>query len=307
MTTAMPGTGASLPDDLTHRPLTLSDATAVFEVMAAEQEHVLGTVDVEEADIVADWSRPSHDLAASAVGVVDGDRVVGYAEVMGSSRGDAAVHPAYHGRGIGTWLARWMQERARELGETEIGMPVPAGSPGERLLRDLGYRVRWNSWVLEMPPGRELSVPQLPPGYSLRVAESEQDRRAAYDVIEDAFLEWSVRSKASYEDWVAQVVGRPGFQPWNLRVVADPRDDVVAGLHVVLSGDTGFVSKVAVRADQRGRGLAKALLMDGFTAARAHGATRSELSTDSRTGALDLYLGLGMEVTSHWVNLGIDL
>ena len=47
--------------------------------------------------------------------------------------------------------------------------------------------------------------------------------------------------------------------------------------------------------------------MDGFRAAREHGATRSELSTDSRTGALNLYLGLGMEVTSHWVNLGIEL
>lgn len=307
MTGAVRGAGASLPDGLTHRPLTLRDATAVFEVMAAEQEQVLGTVDIEEADIVADWSRPSHDVSSHAVGVVDDGQVVGYAEVMGSSRGDAAVHPAYHGRGVGTWLAGWMQARARELGEQEIGMPVPAGSSGERLLKALGYRVRWNSWVLEMPPGRELSDPRLPEGYSLRVAESDDDRRAAYDVIEDAFLEWSVRAKASYDDWAAQVVGRPGFEPWNLRVVAGPRGDVVGGLYVVLSGDTGFVSKVAVRADERGRGLAKALLMDGFRAAREHGATRSELSTDSRTGALDLYLGLGMEVTSHWVNLGIDL
>lgn len=307
MTGAVRGAGANLPDGLTHRPLTLQDATAVFEVMAAEQEQVLGTVDIEEADIVADWSRPSHDVSSRAVGVVDDGRVVGYAEVMGSKRGDAAVHPAYHGRGVGTWLARWMQERARELGEQEIGMPVPVGSPGERLLRALGYRVRWNSWVLEMPPGHPLSPPRLPAGYSLRVAESDGDRRAAYDVIEDAFLEWSVRTKASYDDWAAQVVGRPGFEPWNLRVVSGPRGDVVAGLHVVLSGDTGFVSKVAVRADERGRGLAKALLMDGFRAAREHGATRSELSTDSRTGALDLYLGLGMEVTSHWINLGIRL
>ena len=41
--------------------------------------------------------------------------------------------------------------------------------------------------------------------------------------------------------------------------------------------------------------------------AKEHGATRSELSTDSRTGALDLYLKLGMEVTSTWVNLGVTL
>jgi mycothiol synthase len=126
-------------------------------------------------------------------------------------------------------------------------------------------------------------------------------------VIEDAFLEWSVRDKQPYDDWVAQIVDRPGFEPWNLRVVADSDGVVVAGLHIVLASDSGYVSKVAVRRDRRGQGLAKALLMDGFGVARDHGATRSELSTDSRTGALDLYLGLGMEISDNWVNLGITL
>jgi mycothiol synthase len=273
--------------------------------MAAEQQDVLGKVEIEEADIVADWSRPSHDLATRSVGVLDGDRMVGYAEIIGPSRGDAAVHPDHHGRGIGTWLAHWMQHAARSLGETEIGMPVPAGSPGERLMRDLGYHVRWNSWVLVLPEGRELDDRPLPEGYTIRAAETDDDRRAAHDVIEDAFLEWSVRDKQPYDDWIAHLVGRPGFEGWNLRIVVDPTGDVVGGLHVILALDTGFVSKVAVRKDRRGQGLARALLTDGFRIAREHGATRSELSTDSRTGALDLYLGIGMEISANWVNLGI--
>ena len=37
------------------------------------------------------------------------------------------------------------------------------------------------------------------------------------------------------------------------------------------------------------------------------GATVSELSTDSRTGALGLYEKVGMQVTSTWVNRAIDL
>ena len=296
-----------LPAGLTHRPLVLDDATAIYEVMAAEQQRVLGRVDIEEADIVGDWARPSYDLAAQSVGVLDGERLVAYAEVVGPGRGDAAVHPDHHGRGIGTWLAHWMQERSRSQGDSEIGMPVPAGSPGEALLRDLGYRVRWHSWVLALPDGRELPDRRLPDGYAIRVAKSEDDRRAAYDVIEDAFLEWSVRDKQPYDDWIAQVVDRPGFEPWNLRIVVDPDGAVVAGIHVVVAGDTGYVPKIAVRRDRRGQGLAAALLADGFRLARENGATRSELSTDSRTGALDLYLGLGMEVADEWVNLGIGL
>lgn len=297
----------ALPDGLTHRPLTTADASAVFELMAAEQQQVLGRVDIELADIVGDWARPSYELGTQSVGVLDGDSLVAYAEVIGQGRGDAAVHPGHHGRGIGTWLAHWMQRRAREQGQTEIGMPVPAGSPGETLLTSLGYHLRWHSWVLVMPEGHEIEDRPLPPGHVLRLAETDVDRRAVHHVVEDAFLEWSTRDKEPYDDWIAGVVDRPGFAPWNLRMVVDPSGEVVGGVHVVLSEETGFVSKLAVRRDRRGQGLARALLVDAFRAAREHGALRSELSTDSRTGALGLYLGIGMEVSDTWLNLGIGL
>ena len=57
-----------LPEGLTARPLTEADARAVFEVMAAQELHDLGAVDIEEADIVGDWQRPSFDVSASTVG-----------------------------------------------------------------------------------------------------------------------------------------------------------------------------------------------------------------------------------------------
>jgi hypothetical protein len=47
------------------------------------------------------------------------------------------------------------------------------------------------------------------------------------------------------------------------------------------------------------------VLVDSFAAGTAHGAQKSELSTDSRTGALSLYEKVGMVVTSTWVNRGI--
>jgi len=95
----------SLPADLAERPLAMSDAHGVYLVMAASEAHDVGQVEIAEADIVADWQRPSYDLAASTVGVFDGERLVGYAEYMGDARGDASVHPDYRGRGIGSALA----------------------------------------------------------------------------------------------------------------------------------------------------------------------------------------------------------
>ncbi len=295
-----------LPPSLTHRALAPGDESAVATVMAAGQLVDIGEVVIEEADIVSDWQRPSYDVATGTIGVFDGDRLVGYAELSGGDRGDAAVDPDYRGRGIGTYLASWMQEKARGRGLEAIGMPVPEGSPGDRLLEGLGYRVRWTSWVMALPEGRDIEERALPPGFAIRTA-TESDRRAAWTVIEDAFLEWSVRDRQSFEDFSAQVMQRPGFEPWNLRVVTDQSDEVVGAAFILIADDTGFVEKLAVRRDLRGLGLGQALLADAFSQARAHGASRSELSTDSRTGALGLYEKVGMEVTSVWVNRAIDL
>ena len=298
----------ALPDGLTTRPLRPTDSRAVFELMAAQELLDIGEVAIEEADIISDWARPSHDLAGRSVGVFDGDELVAYAELMGADRADTSVLPSHRGRGIGTWLAHWLQQLGRRVGSTVVGMPVPQGSPGDRLLEALGFRVRWTSWVLTLPEGATIPARDLPPGYTIRPA-GPGDVRAAHDVLEDAFLEWSVREREPFEDFEAATSGRPGFEPWNLRVALDPQGDVVGVSLVLVSdeGTTGFVDRLAVRRDQRNRGLAQALLVDAFAATRAHGTTTSELSTDSRTGALGLYERAGMTVSQVWVNRGIDL
>ena len=296
-----------LADGLTARPLVMSDAHAVFEVMAAQELADVGEVVIEEADIIGDWQRPSYDLATSSIGVFDGDRLVGYAEVGGSFHGDAAVHPEYLGRGIGTALSTWMRQLAADRGLQVIGMPVPVGSPGDRLLESLGYFVRWTSWVLQLPEGKEIEAQPLPDGYSIRTPEGESELRAFHDVVEDAFLEWSEREREPYDDFEAKTLRRPGFAPWNLRMVMDDSGDPVGACYLQLADRTGFVSQLAVRKDQRGKGLARALLVDAFANAREHGATVSELSTDSRTGALGLYEKVGMVVTSRWVHRAYEL
>ena len=301
-----------LSGGLTSRPLQQTDARAVYEVMAADEMDQLGSVEIEEADIVSDWGRPSFDVAASTVGVFDADRLVGYAEVTKADRGDAAVHPDYRGRGIGTALAQWMQRRARAGGASVIGMPVPEGGHGDRLLTDLGYHVRWTSWVLKLPEGARIADRPLPEGYAVRAAE-ESEYPACHDVVEDAFLEWSVRDRESFEDFHASVMGRPGFEPWNVRVVTDPEGTIVA-VGIVNLAETeddrpleAYIPRLAVRRDQRNRGLAQVLLVDAFAAAREHGAAVCGLSTDSRTGALGLYEKVGMVTTDVWVNRAKNL
>ena len=297
----------ALPAGLTTRPLKKSESRALFDLIAAQEQHDTGSVEIEEADLISDWAVPGYDLEASSIGVYDGELLVGYAEHMRGDRVDAAVRPGHRGRGIGTWLAAWLREHAASRGATTIGMPVPVGSDGDRLLADLGYRVRWTSWMLALPEGKEIEHRELPEGYAVGQARPE-DYVALHAVLEDAFLEWSERDRETFEEFTAMVLRRPGFEPWNARIVTDPSGGVVAAAIVFLSETgTAYIARLGTRKDQRNQGLAQALLVDSFAAGREHGATVSELNTDSRTGALGLYEKVGMVTTGVWVNRCVDL
>ena len=298
-----------LPAGYTSRPVVMEESGVVTALVAAEELHDIGEVAIEEADYVSDWQKPSFDVAAQTIGVWHGDDLVGFAQVD-HDRGDAAVHPDHRRRGIGTALAGWMQERARSTGMSVVGAPVPQGKAGDQLLEKLGYRVRWTSWVLELLDGATVPDRQVPEGYAIREA-APSDYEAVWTVTEDAFLEWSDRDRQSFEDWESTVTGRPGFEPWHLRVVTDPTGEVVGTANITMNKDSepwsAYIARLATRKDQRNRGLAQALLVDAFAVGREHGAGRSELSTDSRTGALTLYEKVGMSVTSVWVNRAKDL
>ena len=168
-------------------------------------------------------------------------------------------------------------------------MPVPEGSAGEKLLRSLGYEPRWTSWVLALPEGSVVQAQPLPDGYAIRAAEV-----AEYTGRLDC---WRGRLSGVVDTRPADLRGlecrasSPG-RASSRGCCASPSTltGAVVGIsHVVVAESCAYVAKLAVRADQRRRGIARALLADSFAVAREHGSHRSELSTDSRTVRLDLY------------------
>jgi GNAT superfamily N-acetyltransferase len=295
-----------LPEGLAARPHRVSDAQAVTDLVAAAEKVDAGEAAIELEDVIGDWQRPSFDLASQSIGVFDGDRLAATGDVFKGRRCEAAVHPDYRGRGIGTWLADWLEERARAGGSSLVGQSVPAGSSAEAFLRSRGYREGWTSWVLQLPRSTQIAPQGLPDGYAVREFVSG-DERTAFQLIEDAFNEWPHRDPAQFEDWASRSVLRPGFEPWQIRFAVARDGQAVGVCYTILAGDTGYVDQIAVRRDQRGQGLARALLVDAFERARDRGATTNELSTDSRTGALGLYEHVGMEVTQTWRHWMTDL
>ncbi|MBO1754262.1 GNAT family N-acetyltransferase [Allobranchiibius sp. CTAmp26] len=262
-----------LPADLTTRPLTMADAPMAATLIGAEEIVALGYAEITAADLVADWQRPSFDPIAGTIGVFEQQRLVGYAAYSGSGNCDAAVDPGRHGRSIGTALARWCQERARADGAPRVGMQVPQGSAADRFLERHGYRLRWTAWDLELPPSAQLDAARVPAGFRIREATTA-DYDVVWQVMEDAFLEWSDRDRASLEDFLARTLQRPGFAPSHLRVVVDSDGTVVGAAYAILEEGTGDVERLAVRATHRRRGLARALLADTFATLREQGAPR---------------------------------
>jgi GNAT superfamily N-acetyltransferase len=297
----------ALPAGLQARSLAPTDAVSVYRLIAASELEELGEALIDLEDIEGDWKRPSLDFERDTLGVFEGDQLVAAVELSASGRSQADVHPQYRGRGLGAYLIVWTEQRTRELGGHRIGQTVPAtNEPAIALFRSRGYEHKHTSWVLKLAPNDEIRGDGTPPpGVVVRPYEPGEER-AAYQVVEDAFNEWPDRPPTSYEDWAAPVLGRPGFQPWHLLVAAEG-DDLLGVCNVMVSGTSVWVNELAVRADQRGRGLGRVLLVAAFREGRARGATWAELSTDSRTGALGLYQHVGMSVTDTFQHWALDL
>ena len=293
-----------LPDGFAARSLRPDDAAEVYELYAASERLVQGEPDVQLEDVVAEWARPSFDLAVDAVAVVDGDRIVAEAELFKGRRAEVTVHPDARGRGIGTALLRWTQRRGREVGSGLVGQTVPdADESARELFRANGYEPRWTSWVLSYPIEGPPAEPELPEGFAFGSFHLGRDDREVYDVVERAFSEWPDRDPFAYEDWRALTVEADGFDP-SLQVVIARDGRIVGTANAVdpAPHTEGWIHQLAVAREHRGLGLGRALLQRSFVDFHARGKRSVGLSTDSRTGALGLYEHVGMRVVRSYTH-----
>lgn len=282
---------------LTTAPLGAGDAAEVARMWHACELHDDGKALVTEEDFVTVLQRPSLEFERDTVAVRDGDAIVAAGLLFGERFVFANVAPSHRGRGVGTWLLRWSEDAGRAAGRDRSCQKLSENQrAGIALLEAAGYERSWEDWVFDIELEREPAPPALPPGYAIRPFVRERDDREVHRVIEDAFAEWPDPEPETFDDWAAEVFGRPSFVPEHFGIVV--RDDEIAGAALLIEeAEDLWVAQLAVARAHRGRGLGRALLVHAFRVAWRSGRRHVGLATDGRTGARGLYEHVGMRVT----------
>jgi mycothiol synthase len=298
-----------LPAGYTLRPPLMTEAQGVADLIATCDIANRDSTDISTEEVQGYWEVPRFDLAQDARIIVAPDGlIVGYEEI--SPRGaerldfDGYVHPRETGRGLGTLLLHWVEERARErLGEMQATGPVilhgntaAVNQNASALFNAEGFAMVRQFWRMEIEMAQPPDRPVWPVGISVRTLRSDQDEWIVYATINETFADHWGHIPHSFEEWRKMMM--PDDYDATLTFIACEGDEV-AGVAVNRYRDIGWVGQLAVRRAWRKRGLGLALLLHSFTDFYQRGDRVVGLSVDSAslTNATCLYEKAGMRVT----------
>ncbi len=319
--------------ELTLRGLTSCDIPAwnrlLAEVVAADDtgEHY------NEADLAEELDNPELE-PGDYVGAFDRADLVGYYEVRGRAVsagllkiGTAgSTRPDRRGRGVGTLMVAAMLARAGEVHRARhphgtarlMSTGLSSSTAQQSLLADFGLLPQRWSFGMRAQLAAVGDPGPLPSGLELRryddsVSESMLAAHNAAFLDHPNFTPWT---EAEWKQWVT---GSRNFRPDLSLVVVEPRaPDRVVGYVQSSEYDAyfeatgrreGYVAKVGVRREHRGRGVATSLLQHCLVAYRDAGLDEASLDVDSEnpTGALGVYARAGFRVERRWTDYVRDL
>ncbi len=309
----------SLPEQFTSRPAIMDDVEAAVELVNACSIELIGRPKWEVHQFRNDWQSPNFNVETDLrIVLTSDDKLVGYAGVWDWEPhvrmfGWGNVHPEYKGQGVGTYLAQWVEERARQsIPKTPEGTRVvllqsrlSADAAAQELLRQQGYQVvRYEfRMVIEMdaPPPE----PVLPVELTICPFNREKQMRALViadrEIFRDHWGDVEHPLEKVYKEWVHWIDNDPDHDPslWFLALDGDE----IAGMSLCLpkmaeDPEMSYVETLGVRRPWRRRRVALALLHHSFGELYRRGKRKVSLDVDAQslTGATRLYEKAGMHV-----------
>lgn len=244
---------------------------AAFGISEVAREHVTHSLSVDGADhFLADEGYASLSAAQDVIVAARDDRT--------NDALLAAVVERAHGRGF---------DRLRAV--------VAAGdAPFGALVERTAFDHEGDVLRMWRHLDGDLADPVLPEGVSIRTYTD--DHVAVHALLDEAYAAWDENYlPISHHDWLQWMTGHEEFDPTLWFVVERDGELVACSLSWATHQGRGWLKDIAVREDERGRGLAKALLQATFSAYAARNVDRVGLKveTTNPTGAPELYERVG--------------
>ncbi len=303
---------------LTWSMLTRDDAAAIAAVASLAAEHD-GTHEVTTPQMVDEmFDQPRFAPEVDTVGAWAGDELVALGlvqaiETMVEGRAmvrfDGTVHPERRGRGIGSELLRWLEQRAavaahQRFPDAPARFRTTGGlidSGAQRLLETAGYAP--DNFFVTMQVG--LASWEDPGQPSSAVVPDASQLSAARDAHNDAFRDHRNHSPIPADQWDFWH-GTSTFRPSLAQVVVEEGRVMAYAMSGEEQPGVLHTHIVGTRREARGRGLARQVLLATLRGARDAGCAVAELEVDttSPTGADRLYASVGyrpVRVISRYV------
>jgi mycothiol synthase len=307
----------AFPTDIAIRPAKDGDQQAIAQLLHRCSESHFGSAELPVSatleEIRAIWQMDGFDLEAdSLVAVTQASQIIGYVTVSLHEgyrmKASPRIHPEYQGRGLGTAILRWAEQRARQIAQAippERSVALTSWieevdeAAKELLIRE-GFLLERYWWHMEIRMEKAPVIPTWPEGIHVRTFVSGQDERATYEALAEAFQANEGDPYETFEDWLHRTIDKASFDP-SLWFLAMNGGGEIAG--VLLSefqrgkeNAIGWISELGVRPHWRKRGLGIALLYHAFGECYRNGIRTCELTVDAAnpSGATRLYERAGM-------------
>jgi GNAT superfamily N-acetyltransferase len=261
---------------------------------------------------------PERDLI-----VVEADgRPIGYGCVRwGQEVGGPCIYkqvcfldPVFGGRGIGSALFAWNEERLREIAaehDAPDKMLEVWGNDRNTVEAALFLDARFEPVAHEAemvrPSVDELPHRPLPDGVEIRPVTEDQ-LRVIWEADAEAFRDhrgYVEPTEASYARFLALPYQDPTL--WKIAwdeegIAGQVRSFIDTAQNAEYGRQRGWTENISTARRWRRRGLAKALIVESIRELAARGMTDVALGvhTENPNGAFDLYAGLSYEVVATW-------
>ncbi len=285
---------------MAHIELRPGPTEALLELLDARDRADYGESGFTASEVLAALEgnefTPAHD---TVIAYADGEPLGGVALLPPGSLGFVA--PAGEGRGAGSALLDWVEQRARERQRAMHRQRVGAGNErAHRLLKARGYTQVREVWHMSISLDRAPAPTDPPSAVSIGPPDLTADARALHEANARMFAQSADYEPVAFEVFrdVHLTAERPDLR---LSSIAR-RDGQIAGFTLCrnVGAGVGHVDLLAVDPGIRRRGLGRALLLRALHSFADLGLHEGRLDVASdNASAAALYDSVGMAATNR--------